>query len=284
MAGTTEREPDTSSLVPYGHYAPAGRIAWILRFTRGLPPSRLARKLAFAVRDRVLHSLEEPVDYQVFGLPARLHPRDNASEKKVLFTPWLFDVDELGYLDRIAAPGFQFVDIGANAGFYSLFLASRIPEGARLIAVEPDPEMYRRLTQNIALSRAPIIPCPYAVADRPGFMPLRISLTDRGGNRLIDGTLASDGSETITVETLPLLDLLDRYGIDAPDAVKLDIEGAEYTVLKAFFDSAPAARHPRSVLLERLHIEPHADPIRLLQEHGYREVVTTKLNCVLEKG
>jgi FkbM family methyltransferase len=281
---TTEAEPDTQSLLPYGRYAPAGRIAWILRFTRGLPPSRLARKLAFAVRDRVLASLEEPVDCQVFGLPTRLHPRDNASEKKVLFTPWLFDVAELDYLERVAAPGFRFVDIGANAGFYSLFLASRIPQGARLIAVEPDPEMYRRLTQNIALSRAPIVPCPYAVADRPGFMQLRISRVDRGGNRLVDGTPVSDGSETITVETVPLLDLLDRYEIDTPDAVKLDIEGAEYKVLKAFFDVAPAARHPRSVLLEKFHIEPHADPIGLLRNHGYREVVTTKLNCVLEKG
>lgn len=281
---TNELVPETEALTPYGRYAPEGRIAWALRFTRGLPPSRLARKLAFAIRDRVLDSLEGPVDCEVFGLPTRLHPRDNASEKKVLFTPWLFDVAELAYLDSIAKPGFRFVDIGANAGFYSLFLASRISEGARLIAVEPDPEMYRRLTQNIALSRAPIVPCPCAVADRRGFMQLSISSTDRGGNRLIDDVAPGAGSETITVSTLTLLDLLDEYEIEAPDAVKLDIEGAEYTVLKAFFDAAPAVRHPASVLLERFHIQSHADPIGLLREHGYREVVTTKLNSVLEKS
>ena len=79
----------------------------------------------------------------------RLYPADNVSEKRMLFTPQYFDPQELAYLAQRITADFVFVDVGANVGGYSLFVAARAGAAARILAIEPQPEVHERLVYNV---------------------------------------------------------------------------------------------------------------------------------------
>src|SRR3712207_8816448 len=48
---------------------------------------------------------------------------------------------------------FRSIDVGANIGAYSLFVAARTGSSARILAVEPQPHVYDRLVRNIRLNQ-----------------------------------------------------------------------------------------------------------------------------------
>jgi hypothetical protein len=74
----------------------------------------------------------------------RLYPDGNVCEKRVLFTPQYFDPLEREMLAGRLREGFRFIDIGANIGAYSLFVAAKAGPSARILAVEPQPEVFAR--------------------------------------------------------------------------------------------------------------------------------------------
>ena len=62
------------------------------------------------------------------------------------FEPWMFD-----YLKPKS--GDVFLDIGAHVGKYSLQVADKVGEKGSIIAVEPMPECYKALEENIVLNK-----------------------------------------------------------------------------------------------------------------------------------
>ena len=116
-------------------------------------------------------------DVERWGLQLRLHPLDNGCEKNLLFTPQMYEPEERAALGReIArrAPGepFVFVDIGANVGLFSLFVAAQAGPGAHR-RDEPEPDNFARLTFNVTSNP----PC------RSGRRNWRCRRTRRTGDR-----------------------------------------------------------------------------------------------------
>ena len=77
--------------------------------------------------------------------------------------------------------GFRFIDIGANIGAYSLFVAAKAGPTARILAVEPQPEVFARLAFNIAqnpFGTVKAVAC--ALADKPGELTLFLDPANRG--------------------------------------------------------------------------------------------------------
>ena len=105
-------------------------LRWDFVFQR---PQHLMSRFA---NDMTVVFWEEPVDIETLGARMRLHPYNNVSEKRVLFTPQFFDPEELAILRGRVRDGFTFVDVGANIGAYALFVgvlagpAGRIPWSA----------------------------------------------------------------------------------------------------------------------------------------------------------
>ncbi|HEV7517126.1 MAG TPA: FkbM family methyltransferase, partial [Thermoanaerobaculia bacterium] len=52
-------------------------------------------------------------------------------------------------LRRLLRPGFKAVDVGANIGYYLLFMARLIGERGSISCFEPEPENLAELTRNI---------------------------------------------------------------------------------------------------------------------------------------
>src|SRR5947207_13452679 len=131
-------------LSPYGSYPPDRLTRAVLALTRGLPANWLGLRTSMPFRRIVIDWLSDrPVDTTVWNARVRLYPSRNSCEKNALFTPQMLDVIErgelAGALDRrlAEAGGFTFVDIGANVGLYSLFVAARGGPRTRILAIEP---------------------------------------------------------------------------------------------------------------------------------------------------
>ena len=264
---------------PFGAYTPSGFQRAIIRLTRSVPETWLGKRIAFAARRLALAGLKSPLDVDVFGRKVRVHPEDNVCEKRVLFTPQFFDPVELQVLAAAIRDGFTFVDLGANVGIYSLFVAGLAGRKARILAVEPQPEIYRRLAFNVAandLGTIRTLQC--AVADRDGTLDLFIDRGNRG-----QSSIAMVTGEKVSVPSRTLEGVLNEAGFERVDALKIDIEGAEDTVLVPFFSTAPERRWPALILLEMSSDRWKTDCVKLCIDHGYRISQRTRLNVILRR-
>jgi FkbM family methyltransferase len=270
---------------PYGTYAPTGLVAAIARRTASIPAESWGgRRLALFLRRLAISLLRgRPLDVERYGARMRLHPYNNNCEKKVLFTPQFFDPAERAVLRERLGPGCIFLDIGANIGAYALFVAAFAGPGARIVAVEPQPDVFDRLSYNIAQNpfhTVKAVAC--AVADKAGELTLFIDPRNRGESSLkIVGT--NEGAQ-IRVPAVTLLDLVRAEGLTRIDAVKLDVEGAEDLILEPFLREAPPALLPRLLLVENGTDQWQLDLAGLLASHGYRELTRTRLNIVFERA
>ena len=269
---------------PYGTYAPKGIVRWVIERTRRLPNSWAGMRLVYLLRRLAIKVLRgAPVDIEALGARMRLHPYNNVSEKRVLFTPQFFDPEELRILKSRLKDGFTFVDVGANIGSYALWLASLAGPTARILAVEPQPDVFDRLTYNIGLNpygTIKAIAC--AIADKPGELTLFLDPRNSGESSV--KVMASSQARTIRVPATTLLDLVRKERLERLSAVKLDVEGAEDIILEPFFRDAPEALYPSLLIIEDSSRQWESDLPRMLAAKGYRTIAKTRMNIVFERS
>jgi FkbM family methyltransferase len=271
---------------PFGDFAPSGLTRWVIDRTRGLPQGWAGRRLALMLRHMAMKMLKGlPLDLETFGVRMRLYPYKNVCERRLLFTPQYFDADELRILASRIQEGFTFIDVGSNVGWYALFLAREAGPAVatRILAVEPQPEIFDRLIYNIRqnpFGTIKAVDC--AVADKTGELTLFLDPLNRGEASL--KIVNSSQTDAIRVPAVTLLDLLSREGLTRVDAIKLDVEGAEDLVLDPFFRDAPASLYPSIFIVANVPDRWQADVIGLLTGKGYRQVLETKMNLVFERG
>ncbi|SFJ29856.1 methyltransferase, FkbM family [Bosea sp. OK403] len=269
---------------PFGAFAPRGVLSRIISWTRAAPDSFLGRKTAYALRRLGLRSLAgAPVDIESLGAKMRLYPDGNVCEKRVLFTPQYFDQRERDLLAGRIREGFRFIDIGANIGAYSLFVAAKAGPSARILAVEPQPDVFARLAFNIAqnpFGTVKAIAC--ALADKPGELTLFLDPANKGESSV--RILRSSTGATVKVPATTLLALLQSEGYERLDAVKLDVEGAEDLILEPFLRDAPEALWPSFIIIEDSRERWQMDLVGLLTQRGYRVLAQTRLNLVFERA
>jgi FkbM family methyltransferase len=182
--------------------------------------------------------------------------------------------------------GATFVDVGANYGIYSLRAAPIVGPAGRVIAVEPNPESVRRLEVNIRASDARMVTvAPVACSDAEGMLELYVApRRNTGGTSLSRTNASQDGavSRTYHVRARPLDDIIRESGVTRVDAIKIDVEGAEYLVLQGARQTLNRF-HPM-LLLEvvdrqlRAMGTSAAELREFLRANGYREGRHTELN------
>ncbi|GJE76313.1 MULTISPECIES: FkbM family methyltransferase [Methylorubrum] len=269
---------------PYGTYAPTGIVARIARRTQTLDEhSWRGRRMAMLLRRIAISLLRgRPLDVERYGARMRLHPYNNNCEKKVLFTPQFFDSEERALLKARLSDDAVFLDVGANIGAYTLFVAGFTGPRARILAVEPQPDVFDRLIYNIGqnpFGTVKAIAC--AVADRAGELTLFIDPRNRGESSVkIVGT---HKSAAIRVPSVTLLSLCRSEGIERIDAIKLDVEGAEDLILEPFLREAPESLRPTLLIVENGTDQWQLDLPGLLEGYGYRRIAQTRLNLVFER-
>ncbi|HVL73424.1 MAG TPA: FkbM family methyltransferase [Beijerinckiaceae bacterium] len=268
---------------PFGAYAPSGLARWIIERTQNLPNTWAGRRANLLLRRIAIPLLGgKPLDVERLGVRMRLYPYANICDKKVLFTPQFFDPEEFEVLRGRMHDGFVFIDVGANIGAYALFVAAQAGPAARVLAVEPQPQVFERLTYNIRqnpFGTIKAVAC--AVADRPGELTLFLDPRNSGESSV--KVVGSGQSEPIRVPATTLLNLIRQEGYARVDAVKLDVEGAEDLILAPFFRDAPQDLWPSLLIVEDGRGQWELDLPKLVGEQGYRLVARTRLNLVYER-
>jgi FkbM family methyltransferase len=268
---------------PYGAYEAKGPRAALLRATRICSAGWFGKRIAFFLRAVAIKGLAgRPVDIESLGAKMRLYPHNNVAEKRLLFTPQYFDPAERALLSKRLTGDFVFIDVGASVGGYALFVAGHGGPRARILAVEPLPEIFERLVYNIdqnAFANVKAVSC--ALADRDGEIALFVHAGNRGETsvRIVS---ADAGGVQLRVPAKTLLSLLREEGYERVDAIKLDIEGAEDLVLDPFFRDAPATLWPRLIIMEFALLRGGAQLEQRLRGLGYREILRTNENVAYE--
>ncbi|MFC7187957.1 FkbM family methyltransferase [Halorubrum yunnanense] len=160
---------------------------------------------------------------------------------------------------RDTSEGSVFWDIGANIGFLSLYAA----DGAKLVrAFEPEPNNYRILNDNIESNSFDNIRTHnVAVSQKEGEAILYQGSEGGGTHSLARSENLKEGS--VSVKSTTTDSLVAEYG--APDFVKVDVEGAEFKVLKGASDSL---ENHRITWLIEVHSSQTGKRGDRLSEHG----------------
>jgi len=268
---------------PFGAYAPSALARAAIELTRAMPDSWIGRRLAFAVRQCAVTALRgRPIDFEAFGAKMRLFPYDNMCEKRLLFTPQYFDRGERAILVSHIKPGFRFIDIGANVGAYSLFVAALAGNAARILAIEPQPDIFDRLVANMRLNPFGTIKAVQcAVADKPGEFTLFLDTRNRGESSM--KAVRSPNGLAMKVPASTLIQIVAGEKFERIDAVKLDVEGCEDLILEPFFREASETLWPNLIIMEDGVGRWHTDMEPFLIERGYRQLLRTHVNYVFER-
>lgn len=259
----------------WGKLRPTGWSAAWLRLIHRLPPGRRWRRIALWLRKPLKHALAEWVDVEIWGLKLRLRSRGNLSEQRLLLMPQYLDAQERRSLAETLKDGGVFLDIGANAGVYALWVAARCGQRVRVEAFEPDAELCARLSFNLATNGIRSVTVnQIALGDREGGARFLAGAGNQGENRV--ETSGSAGT-AVPMTTLPAF--LTRAGITRIDALKIDVEGQELSVLKPLFADTPRAVWPRWIICEVV-LDERRELAGLLAAHGYVLVASGRLNGI----
>jgi FkbM family methyltransferase len=280
---SAEFPPETGLDQPYGAFAPEPMAARMIAQTRRFGTSWLERRLAYGLRRLAIARLAgRPVDIDALGARMRLYAQGNVCEKRMLFTPQYFDTVELELLGSRIREGFCFIDVGANVGAYSLFVAARAGHTARILAIEPQPDIFARLTANIGFNPFGTIKAvACAVADKAGELTLFLDPLNKGESSV--RLMRSSAATALKVPATTLLALVQSEGYPRLDAIKLDVEGAEDLILEPYMREAPESLWPSLVVIEDSASRWQTDLQALLVSKGYAMLARTRLNLVFER-
>jgi FkbM family methyltransferase len=147
--------------------------------------------------------------------------------------------------------GSNVIDIGANVGFFSLFVASRFRD-VQVFSFEPVPRNFLVLQENRDLNRHVRMECfPLAVYGHSGMVSLKLDAADKHPTNAQIVPDAAWGLNTVGVKAVTLEQVLDNYGIGRCNLLKMDCEGSEYEIV---YNCSP--RHLSKI--DQMAIEVHA--------------------------
>ena len=125
--------------------------------------------------------------------------------------------------------GMKVVDVGANIGYYTLLFARLVGPSGKVYAFEPDPNNFALLSKNVEMNGfTNVVLINKAASDSSGVADLYISEHNKGGHSMFN---FNREKTSIKVETVSLDDYFREYEGNI-DFVKMDVEGAEYKVLR----------------------------------------------------
>ena len=144
-------------------------------------------------------------------------------------------------------PGMTVLDVGASIGVFSLKASKIVSPAGKVIAIEPDPESFAALQENIAANNASNV-IPINIAAWNNYTALEFDNTVKPTSRYVK----TPEPQTIMVQAEPIDNILSEINVTHVNFVKMDIEGAAYQALQGMTNTlqntqyvAIAAYHKR---------------------------------------
>jgi FkbM family methyltransferase len=172
--------------------------------------------------------------------------------------------------EEFLEPGDQIFEAGANIGYYISVADNALSGTGSFLAVEPDPEVYGTLTQNVASFRGRVNLNQLAVSDHIGTTSFYQSASSNLGS--IRKSRRTD-DRALKVQTSTIDRLCETHNF-SPTVLRMDIECAEVfalrgaqKVLARFKPKIFIELHPTLMTADEL-----AEVLGLLRSNGYRSL------------
>ncbi len=200
------------------------------------------------IRDWLSHAVRtysRPESVVFYGQNIFLNKEDN--QELSVWGEGHWAKKEIQLIESFLRPGDVALDIGANIGLMTLFMARAVGGEGRVYAFEPAPENVNLLEKNISLNNHKnVTVVPQAVSDKSGHLKLFLSDFNPGDHRIYNpeekikqadfhGSQAVydkliDKREVIEVPVTSIDDFLKNHpGLIA--FIKMDVQGAEGGVI-----------------------------------------------------
>ena len=161
---------------------------------------------------------------------------------------WLgvYETEKQAVIRRLVRSGMTVFDVGANAGFFTLAFSRLVGPNGRVWAFEPLAGKVDALLKHVRMNTLlNVHVVQSALADRSGVV---------GFDVCDDGSMGSlgNGQSRYHVPILSIDELVDAGIVPIPGLIKMDVEGAEFSVLKG---AEKLVKRDRPVLLIACHSE-----------------------------
>ena len=227
---------------------------------------------------------ESRVGTVVDGVPFFFYFDGMSETKQILGS---YNKKEINFIKNNTNKNSIFIDIGANIGFYSQNIAATFnnTKFSKIIAIEPNPVLVRRIEDNITLlettipnikNRVIIENCAVGSSKED----IYLDLNEGYGNARVK---SKKSNTAIPIKMLSLLEIIKKNKIEYITSLKIDVEGYEDKALKPFFENAPSELFPQNIVIEYTSQSEWEDKkfIKYLLEKGYKEVIKTRGNLCL---
>jgi FkbM family methyltransferase len=128
-------------------------------------------------------------------------------------------------LRTLIQPGCRFLDVGANAGYFSIF-AHRVEDNVTVDSVEPHPDIHALLAVNLWANSVPARQWKVALGDQRRMLPMSSAPHNPGDTRL--GQLRADERYDLVV---PVVQGDELFAGRSFDVVKIGVQGFEPEVV-----------------------------------------------------
>lgn len=218
---------------------------WLRKRIKDIP---ILKQLQGALVKKYLDHSE--FDAVISAGPAKgLHFPVRMPDDKLMFIG-TWEIDFSNALSSAVQRGWVCYDVGGYKGYYAGIMALR--GASKVYVFEPMPENIHRIERLIELnSRLPVQLIKAAVSDEDGSAVFRI-MDEATMGKLESSTFqrSETSVKEISVQCVRLDTLIGDKKIEAPDFIKIDVEGAEAFVLEGAMNML---REKRPVLMIEIH-------------------------------
>jgi FkbM family methyltransferase len=151
-----------------------------------------------------------------------------------------YEPNEMYAMAKLIEHGMCVVDVGANAGVFTLMASKLVGSEGSVHAFEPSPRDRDRLLANISANAISNVKVNAAALGRgPGKAVLSVSAADHPGHNTVGGFAYSDDvrAYSVEVEVTSLDDFAQANQLTRLDLLKIDVEGSETAVLQGARES-----------------------------------------------
>jgi len=212
-----------------------------------------------------------PVEVEYRGCKMLVHPTDNNTEFQIWRMGRTHEERALRkILARLGDQPFTALDVGANAGSFTVRLAAIAAKGSVIHSFEPNPTMRKRLLANLKLNNfknVNVHDC--AISDEKGKLDLHLpNIANLGQARLYE---PFEGGTKVSVDISVITDFLPKDPDTPIDFLKVDIEGYEDRAIMPLLAEEHKKQRPRIIFFEHKHkVLWKDDVLESLLENGYK--------------
>ena len=173
-----------------------------------------------------------------------------------------------------------FIDIGAYIGKYSIKIGMR--PNVKVIAIEPNPESFNILLENVSLNKIGLNFIPINKAVYEGNKPKLMLQNNYSMSKILENR--NDNFSFYEVETTTLHDLFKAYNVNdfKNILIKVDVEGYEYPIITSLLELLDRKNNFRIIFEILIETENKEDLINRIKKTGLKFIKIDSVNYLID--